>query len=74
MNNYGWDNYDSAPILTALSTNNPLDYTLGSGINTFSRKMSYNYNNEGFPVECSNTNKNTNGEYTFIQTFSYTCK
>jgi hypothetical protein len=72
--NYSWDNYDPEPILTALSKNNPLDYSLGTGTNLFTREMVYTYNNDGFPTERKNTNKNTNGEYTFLQSFSYNCK
>jgi len=71
--NFGWDNYDPEPILTALSKNNPLNYSIGSGADLFSRKMVYKYNSNGFPTERQNTNKNINGEYTFLQTFSYTC-
>lgn len=72
--NYNWDNYDPEPLLTVLSKNNPLNYTTGSGANIFTRTMDYQYNTDGFPVERKNTNKNANGEYTFAQTFSYTCK
>lgn len=75
MIDYSWNNYDPEPILTALSKNNPLDYDLGrTGPDIFTRKMVYTYNPEGFPTERKNTNKNVNGEYTFLQTFSYTCK
>lgn len=73
MRNFSWDNADPEPVLTALSSNNPLDYTLASGANTWERTMSYQYNEHGFPVERSNTNKNFQGEYTFLQTFSYSC-
>ncbi len=69
MINFNWDNYDPEPILTALSSNNPLDYTL----DTFKRTMTYKYNEHGFPIERSNTNTNPNGVYTFTQTFSYAC-
>jgi hypothetical protein len=72
--NFAWDNYDPEPILTALSKNNPLNYSIGSGANLFKREMVYKYNSDGFPTERQNTNKNINGEYTFLQTFSYTCK
>lgn len=72
--NYQWDNYDPEPVLTALSKNNPLDYTTGSGASIFKREMVYQYNAEGFPIERKNTNRNANGEYTFYQTFTYTCK
>ena len=74
MINFAWDNYDPEPILTALSKNNPLNYTTGTGANVFKREMVYKYNSDGFPIERKNTNKNVNGEYTFLQTFAYNCK
>lgn len=74
MINFAWDNYDPEPILTALSKNNPLNYTTGTGANVFKREMVYTYNSDGFPIERKNTNKNANGEYTFLQTFAYNCK
>lgn len=74
MSNYAWDNYDPEPVLTALSSNNPLDYSLGTGDNLFTRTMTYTYNDQGFPLVRTNTNKNKNGEYTFDQTFSYACQ
>ncbi len=74
MINFAWDNYDPEPILTALSKNNPLDFSVGTGTNLFTRTMVYQYNSDGFPTERKNTNKNENGEYTFLQTFSHTCK
>jgi hypothetical protein len=75
MNNYAWDNYDPEPLLTALSANNPLDYTMNTGTpQEFKRTMTYTYNEKGFPVERLNTNKNVNGTYTFKQTFTYNCK
>jgi hypothetical protein len=73
MNNFAWDNYDPEPVLTALSSNNPLGYSFGTGDNFFSRTMTYTYNEQGFPLARINTNKNKNGEYTFTQTFSYAC-
>ncbi len=71
--NYNWDNYDPEPLITALSKNNPLNYSFGSGANLFTREMVYKYNADGFPTERKNTNKNTNGQYTFLQTFTYNC-
>jgi hypothetical protein len=68
--NFNWESSDPEPILTALSKNNPLDYTLG----TFKRKMSYVYNDHGLPTQRVNTNINPNGQYTFTQTFTYTCQ
>lgn len=72
--NFAWNNYDPEPVLTALSKNNPLNYSTGTGANLFTREMAYKYNDNGFPTERKNTNKNANGEYTFLQTFSYNCK
>lgn len=75
MNNYGWDNYDPEPVLTVLSRNNPLDYTMNTGNPLqLKRTMTYTYNEHGFPTERVNTNKNSSGEATFKQTFSYNCK
>jgi len=69
-----WESNELEPILTALSSNNPLGYTTG----TFTRTMAYKYNEHGFPVERSNTNADTNSNppgatYTFVQNFSYAC-
>jgi YD repeat-containing protein len=74
LNNSSWNNYDPAPILVALSQNNPLGYTTGEGANKWTRTMSYTYNEQGFPVECVNTNVSAQGETGFRQTFAYTCK
>jgi hypothetical protein len=71
--NFAWDNYDPEPIFTALSANNPGYYSFGTGDNLFERTMTYTYNEHGFPLERINTNKNKNGEYTFVQSFSYVC-
>lgn len=75
MNNYAWDNYDPEPVLTVLSNNNPLDYTMNTGLPLeFKRTMTYSYNEHDFPIERVNTNKNSSGEATFKQTFTYNCK
>ncbi len=69
-----WDNYDPEPILTALSKNNPFDYTLGQTPNQWNRRMIYLYNGDGFPIERKNTNQSPNGtKSTFVQTFAYNC-
>jgi hypothetical protein len=68
-----WNSSDPEPILTALSKNNPLDYTLGEPGSLFKREMVYKYNSEGFPTERKNTNRNVNGEYTFLETYTYNC-
>src|SRR6478735_2434664 len=42
MINFNWDNYDPEPILTALSSNNPLDYDLNQPpASNYTRAMSY---------------------------------
>ena len=75
MNNHAWDNYDPEPVLSVLSNNNPLDYTMNTGTPLqLKRTMTYTYNEHGFPTERVNTNKNSSGESTFKQTFSYNCK
>jgi len=74
MINFAWNNYDPEPLLTALSKNNPLNYSTGTGASLFTRAMAYTYNSDGFATERKNTNKNASGEYTFLQTFSYDCK
>jgi len=71
---FAWDNYDPEPILTALSKNNPLDYTLGQTPNQWNRTMVYQYNGDGFPIERKNTNQSPNGtKSTFVQTYAYNC-
>lgn len=65
----GWNFYDPEAMLTALSKNNPLDYTLG----TFKRKMEYIYNEKGYPVKRMNTNTNLSGQYKFEELFTYQC-
>ena len=75
LNHWAWDNYDPEPILTALSKNNPLDYALNKGTpGQYLRTMTYEYNENGFPLRRINTNKNASGEYTFEQTFAYECR
>jgi hypothetical protein len=71
----GWDNYDLEPIIVALSKNNPLSWTLtaDNGQYTFKRGKVYKYNSDGFPIECKSTNKLASSEYTYLQTFAYTC-
>ncbi|HVG15348.1 MAG TPA: hypothetical protein VM935_10315 [Chitinophagaceae bacterium] len=72
--NFAWTNYDPEPILTALSKNNPLDYTLTSGTTVWKREMVYTYNADGFPTERKNTNRVGGGASTFLQSFDYNCK
>jgi hypothetical protein len=67
--NATWDNNDPEPIITALSKNNPLDYSIGN----FKREMNYVYNENGFPLKRVNTNKNQNGQHKFNESFNYRC-
>lgn len=72
-----WNNYDPAPILEALSKNNLLGFNItGDGVNasTVSRTMAYTYNENGFPLIRTNTNKNNSGTYSFDETYTYQCK
>lgn len=64
-----WDNSDPIYVITALSKNNPLDYTF----NTLLRKMTYTYNEHGFPLVRTNTNITPAGQVTYIDNFSYNC-
>jgi len=69
-----WNSSDPASIIIALSNNNPLGFSTGSGSSLFKREMVYQYNDKGFPVERKNTNTNSGGQYTFLETYSYNCK
>lgn len=72
--NSDWQSYDPGLIIAALSRNNPLGFSQGAGQNLFERKISYEYNSDGFPTLQKNTNKNASGEYTYSQTFTYVCR
>jgi hypothetical protein len=67
MLNGSRDNFDPEHIITALSRNNPLEFTLGN----FKRNMTYIYNQHGFPVTRYNFNKNTTGESSYKESFDY---
>jgi hypothetical protein len=69
MLNANWDNYDPEPIITALSRNNPLDYSLGN----LKREMTYTYNHYGYPISRLNINKSQGVEQHFAENFSYRC-
>ena len=72
-----WNNYDPAPILVALSKNNPLGFNItGDGVNasTISRTMAYTYNENGFPIKRVNTNTNNSGSYSFDEIYTYQCE
>lgn len=66
-----WNNNDPEPLLTALSKNNPLGYTMVGG---FKREMSYTYNEQGLPVKRINTNTNSSGTISYEETFTYECQ
>ena len=73
--NANWNSSDPASVIIALSKNNPLNYTFGSGSDIFKRQMTYQYNENGFPIERKNVNKNgSSPDYTFFETFTYNCK
>lgn len=82
VRHWGWyDAYDQEELLTSLSQNNPMDFTLtanyiGSPIYTFSRVMTYTYNDKGLPVSRGNTQTQTGqaGSSTYNDTFEYSCK
>lgn len=72
--------YDVEALLTALSQNNPLDFTLtstyiGSPSYMFSRVMTYTYNDKGLPVSRNSTQNQTGqaGASTYNDTFVYRC-
>ena len=72
-----WNNSDPAPILEALSKNNPLGFNItGDGVNasTISRTMEYTYNENGFPTKRTNTNTNISGSFSFDDIYSYQCE
>ena len=72
---FAWDNYDPQPIISALSRNNPLDYTLGTVPNQWKRAIFYTYNRDGFPISVLNTNTSPAGSTgSFPQTFVYNCR
>lgn len=70
MINFGWDNYDPEPVITALSKNNLLGYNYGSS----KREMIYKYNGDGYPIERANTGTPASSSSSFLQTFAYNCK
>ena len=69
MLNADWDNYDPEPIITALSRNNPLDYSVGN----LKRTMTYTYNLYGYPISRLNINKSQGVEQHFTENFRYRC-
>jgi len=71
--NHAWISSDPANLIAALSQNNPLGFSVGTGSNLLERKIVYEYNGDGLPTLQRNTNKTVNGEYTFDQTFTYAC-
>lgn len=70
-----WDNSDPWPIVTALSKNNPTSYRLiVNEAETMKVSMEYSYNEQGFPLVRTVTNKNEAGEHTYRLTYEYTCQ
>lgn len=72
---------DEESLLTALSQNNPMDFTLvTTSVNaptyTFSRVMTYTYNDKGLPITRNNVQTQTGqaGSSTYSETFEYNCK
>lgn len=77
MTHYTWNNFDPGPIFAALSKNNPLDFTTATyegGPPQYKRKMEYSYNEKGYPISRKSTNTVEDKEFTFVDTFSYSCK
>lgn len=70
MMHAGWANNDPEPVFTALSKNNPLGYTIPG----WKREISYEYNDNGFPLRRINTNTTVSGSYSFEESFIYQCK
>ncbi|MDB5086213.1 MAG: hypothetical protein JWR09_207 [Mucilaginibacter sp.] len=74
--------YDVESLLTALSQNNPMDFTLnatyiGSPTYIYSRTMTYTYNDKGLPITRSNIQNQTGqvgGASTYTETYTYNCK
>jgi hypothetical protein len=64
-------NSDPEPVLTALSTNNPLNYTFHADDVFSERTMTYTYDANGFPATRFNATKSELGQSSFTQTFSY---
>lgn len=71
---YHWEYGDPGNLISALSQNNPLGFSMGSGETLFERKIDYEYTTEGYPAIQKNTNKTANGEDSFVQTYTYVCK
>lgn len=74
--NYDWEysTGDTGNLISALSQNNPLGYSMGAGQILFERKIDYQYTAEGYPSVQKNTNKTASGEYSYLQTYTYVCK
>jgi hypothetical protein len=71
----GWDNYDPGPIFEALSKNNLLGFD-SSGDPDRIRTITYTYNDKGFPLSRTNTNKKLSdgSTYSFVETYTYQCQ
>ncbi len=73
--------YNVEELLTSLSQNNPMDYTLISlavtgETYTFKRVMTYTYNDKGLPISRGNTQTQTGqaDPSAYNDTFVYSCK
>ncbi|TKC07458.1 hypothetical protein [Pedobacter frigoris] len=68
-----WNISEPEPLIVALSQNNPLDFNFND---QSSRTMKYTYNEKGFPITKTYTNKNIQSGQTatFNETYVYTCK
>ena len=70
------DGNSEAGIISALNSNNPLSISSGAGVNLFTTKMVYEYNEKGFPVKKTSNNKYSTGTgdgYNYVQTYLYKC-
>jgi hypothetical protein len=70
-----WDNSDSWPIITALSKNNPTRYRLiVNEVESMEVSIEYEYNEQGFPLVRTVTNRNDAGQRTYRLTYEYACQ
>lgn len=67
-----WNASDPTGLFAQLSKNNPLDFIEGD----WTRKMTYDYNENGYPIIRNNiqTIKNSSDTARWIETFEYDCK
>jgi len=67
-----WDANDPSGVFAQLSKNNLLGYTAGD----WSREITYTYNENGYPISRTITQKNniTAGTNSWVETFAYNCQ